>query len=959
MGNLRVGKNKSIDTYVGGTIMASEKYKFQKLTPVHDAKLSIYKDALDFVFENPDIKNVAISGAYSAGKSSVVETYEQTKAGTKFLHISLAYFDSADSSDGKVQPTPEKDVIKENVLEGKILNQLIHQIDAKKIPQTNFRVKQPVSKKRTAFQAFSGLLLTASALFTLNFHSWETYVEKQPFLQSWLSWTIAPVVPLISCGIMAILLTWFLYVIIQTQKNKNLFKRVSVQGNEIEIFAQSDDSYFDKYLNEVLYLFENSGADVIVFEDMDRYNANHIFQRLREVNTLINSRRKWEEKKPIRFFYLLRDDIFVSKDRTKFFDFIVPVVPILDGSNSYDQFIEHFKFGGIFDLFDENFLQGISLYVDDMRILKNVYNEFVIYNTRIGTTEQNANKLLALIVYKNLFPRDFSDLQLNKGFVFSLFNSKDKFIAEKQTGLRQKISDLTTEIQKMKSDALLSATEIDTFYSNYQPYLDYYGRLVSKYEPERNARKKLVLQREQGGLEKLQAEIQKCNQQITILNNQKLSEIIDRENIESIFKISAINEIEEVNEFKEIKGSDYFDLLKYLIREGFIDETYPDYMTYFYENSLSRIDKVFLRSVTDQRAKEYTYLLQKPVMIVKRLRIVDFERVETLNFDLLCYLLQERFCYSEQLSRIIQQLRTAKQYDFIIQFIESGRETSSFIRMINHQWPQFLGVILEESSYSDAQRKCIALLSLYFSSDNDIVKVNSENVLSNFVSHSSDFLQIQEPQTEILISKFELLQIQFVNIDFAISNDGLWREVYSRNLYELNWTMIECVLENQYQISKSDAYLHKNLTLVLSREQEPLGTYIKANIDKYFELMLAHCDNQILDTEDIAIYTLNNESVTDKHKQKYIDALSTKISSLDAIKGSIWWTKLMANELLLYSENNVLRYFFGTGNKYDNTLIQFINGQFTSFSIESDIIAEKFGENGASIFLKRLLNATL
>lgn len=929
--------------------MASEKFKFQKLTPVHDAKLSIYKDALDFVFENPDIKNVAISGAYSAGKSSVVETYEQTKAGTKFLHISLAYFDSADSSDGKAQQTPEKDVIKENVLEGKILNQLIHQIDAKKIPQTNFRVKQTVSKERTAFQALSGLLLTASALFTLNFHSWETYIEKHPFLQSWLTWTIAPVVPLISCGIVAILLTWFLYVIIQTQKNKNLFKRVSLQGNEIEIFAQSDDSYFDKYLNEVLYLFEKSGADVIVFEDMDRYNANHIFQRLREVNTLISNRRKWEDKKPIRFFYLLRDDIFVSKDRTKFFDFIIPIVPILDGSNSYDQFIEHFKLGGIFNLFNENFLQGISLYVDDMRILKNVYNEFVIYNTRIGTTEQNANKLLALIVYKNLFPRDFSDLQLNKGFVFSLFSSKDKFIAKKQTGLRQKKSDLTAEIQKMKSDALLSAIEIDTFYSNYHPYHNYYG-LISKYESERDERKKLVLQREQGGIEKLQAEIEKCNQKITILNNQKLSEIIDRENIDSIFKNSAINEIEEVNEFKEIKGSDYFDLLKYLIREGFIDETYPDYMTYFYENSLSRIDKVFLRSVTDQRAKGYTYLLQKPDMIVKRLRIVDFEREETLNFDLLCHLLQERFCYSEQLSRLIQQLRTAKLYDFIIQFIESGREMSSFIRVINHQWPQFFGEILEESSYSDAHRKRVALLSLYFSPDKDILKINSENVLSNFISHSSDFLQIQEPQIEILISKFELLQIQFVYIDFAISNNGLWKEVYSRNLYELNWAMIECVLENQYQISKSDNYLHKNLTLVLSQEQEPLGTYIKANIDKYFELMLAHCDNQIIDTEDIAIYTLNNESVSDENKQKYIDALSTKISSLDAIKGPKWWTKLMANELLLYSENNVLCYFFGTGNKYDNALVQFINGQFTSPSFEIDIIIERFGENGVSIF---------
>lgn len=470
--------------------MASEKYKFQKLTPVHDAKLSIYKDALDFVFENPDINNIAISGAYSAGKSSVIETYEQEKNTTKFLHISLAYFESVDPSAGKTVPTAEKGIVKENILEGKILNQLIHQIDAANIPQTNFRVKQPVSKNRSALQAIIGLLFLIAILFSLNFHSWAAYVEAQPLLLPWLSWSIAPIAPLVSCGIIMLLLFLLFYTVIQIQKNKNLLKKVSVQGNEIEIFAQSDDSYFDKYLNEVLYLFENSGADTIVFEDMDRYNANHIFQRLREVNTLINSRRKQEKKKPIRFFYLLRDDIFVSKDCTKFFDFIIPVVPILDGSNSYDQFIEHFKTRGIFDLFDENFLQGISLYVDDMRILKNVYNEFVIYKIRIDTTEQNANKLLALIVYKNLFPRDFSDLQLNKGFVFSLFSSKDTFISEKQDVLKNKIAELTDKIRKIKDEVLLSEGEIDALYSS-RLYADYYGRMPSKppvRHTERNTR---------------------------------------------------------------------------------------------------------------------------------------------------------------------------------------------------------------------------------------------------------------------------------------------------------------------------------------------------------------------------------------------------------------------------------------------------------------------------------------
>lgn len=935
--------------------MASEKNKFQKLTPVHDAKLSIYKDALDFVFENADIKNVAISGAYSAGKSSVIETYEHEKAGTKFLHISLAYFESAASNDEKETPESKNPLVKENVLEGKILNQLIHQIDAAKIPQTNFRVKQPVSPKKSIFQAVLGLLFLIAVLFTWNFDSWASYLNAQPTLLPWLSWSTVPAAPLISCGIVAALLFLLFYTVIQTQKNKNLLKKVSVQGNEIEIFAQSDDSYFDKYLNEVLYLFENSGADAIVFEDMDRYNANLIFQRLREVNTLINSRRVKENKEPIRFFYLLRDDIFVSKDRTKFFDFIIPIVPILDGSNSYDQFIEHFKLGGIFELFDENFLQGISLYVDDMRILKNVYNEFIIYKTRIDTTEQNANKLLALIVYKNLFPRDFSDLQLNKGFVYSLFTSKDNFIEEKKMALNKKISEIEEKIEKIESVALISETEVNFVYANYKPYLDSWGQLKRQYVAERDSRLEVVNLGKETEIEKLQLEIQELNQQIAALTSKKLSEIIDRENIQDIFMISSTNEIGEVNEFKEIKGSDYFDLLKYLIREGFIDETYPDYMTYFYENSLSRIDKVFLRSVTDQRAKEYTYSLQNPAMIVGRLRVVDFEKEETLNFDLLYYLLQNSNSYSSQLLRIIQQLQERKLYDFIMPFIESDRGTSSFIFTVNHQWPQFFERVLEESNYSDAQKKNIALISLYFSPDTDIIEMNSQNVLTNYISNRPDFLRIQEPKIEVLISKFELLQIRFEKIDFKISDAKLWKEVYSHNLYALNMGMISDILENQYHIVKSEAFLHQNFTLILSQANEPLVTYVKANIDEYFKLMLSRCGNCISDSEDVIVYALNNRSISDEHKKSYLDNLSTKISSLDSINNSVWWTAILDNELLLYSEHNILHYFFGLGKKFNDSIIQFINKYATSFSFDSDDIDQQFGETGASALFETIV----
>lgn len=356
--------------------MAERKYQFERLTPIDNMDLDVYEDAIDNVFDNSDVKNVAISGAYSAGKSSVLASYKKKHAKLRFLHISLAHFRSPD------QETETE--VKESVLEGKILNQLIHQIPSEKIPQTNFRVKKKISPKSVIKGSVGAVMLFVALIYFACFDVWENYVNTLPdnWFKSVLSLSTHQYALMVDGLLIVALLSFIVYRLINVQKNKNVFRKLNLQGNEIEIFEESDDSYFDKYLNEVLYLFENVDADVIVFEDMDRFNANKIFERLREVNTLANIQLQKENKKVLRFFYLLRDDIFVSKDRTKFFDYIIPVVPVVDGSNSYDQFISHFKKGKIFEKFNKSFLQGLSLYIDDMRLLKNIYNEFVIYYSR-------------------------------------------------------------------------------------------------------------------------------------------------------------------------------------------------------------------------------------------------------------------------------------------------------------------------------------------------------------------------------------------------------------------------------------------------------------------------------------------------------------------------------------------------------------------------------------------------
>ena len=58
--------------------MAENKYKFERLTPTDNVDLEVYEEAIDYVFDNPDVRNVAISGAYSAGKSSILASYKKS-----------------------------------------------------------------------------------------------------------------------------------------------------------------------------------------------------------------------------------------------------------------------------------------------------------------------------------------------------------------------------------------------------------------------------------------------------------------------------------------------------------------------------------------------------------------------------------------------------------------------------------------------------------------------------------------------------------------------------------------------------------------------------------------------------------------------------------------------------------------------------------------------------------------
>ena len=155
--------------------------------------------------------------------------------------------------------------------------------------------------------------------------------------------------------------------------------RIVLKDVELKLDSEKE-SLISKSLDEIVYFFEVTKYNVVVFEDLDRLNTHTIFLKLRELNKILKD---YEGiRRQIKFVYVLNDDVLNGKDRTKFFDFIIPIVPVINYTNAGNYLVTLVQEGNIESLkhLDPDFIYDLGMYIDDLRVLKNAVNEFLVYN---------------------------------------------------------------------------------------------------------------------------------------------------------------------------------------------------------------------------------------------------------------------------------------------------------------------------------------------------------------------------------------------------------------------------------------------------------------------------------------------------------------------------------------------------------------------------------------------------
>ena len=340
--------------------------------------------------EGNEIYNVSVSGGYGAGKSSLIKTFlnEKRKSADHIL-VSLASFQTQNDNKPVADSRVPASGPSSKEIEELILKHIIYSVNPSKIPRSKFSRLLP--RRRSDFDNDIGRALAVFLIGLMLFIP-ENVIEAlrltpltfqliQVFddIGSSLLGHILSVLKLIGIAAWASLAFPFVASLFWTLSKYSFNASVKIAGLEAaaERRNNSDRSYLNENIDELLYFFEmNTRKRLVVFEDLDRLKNPDIFVKLREINLLLNQYEGISEK--VLFLYATRDDVFINSDRVKFFDLIIPVIPFVDNSNSYDIFLTGLEKLDISGL-DSDFLRETSYFVNDYRLLQSIIGEFHYY----------------------------------------------------------------------------------------------------------------------------------------------------------------------------------------------------------------------------------------------------------------------------------------------------------------------------------------------------------------------------------------------------------------------------------------------------------------------------------------------------------------------------------------------------------------------------------------------------
>ena len=841
---------------------------YEALTPTEDIEHGEeYLAALGWALSQPSIHNIAISGPYGSGKSSTIKAYLKKYESDEVVNISLATFDLKEverqhNSDNGQSGKP----VEEDKLEATILKQLFYAVDGRRIPQSRYRKLQAGNNLKSIWVAIALAIILPAVLYFSFPNNAEAFVEMINAFGDYKTIVAYAVLILAFLYVIACVVGWF--------RRSGSIKEIKILDKAtLGSTASNEESIFNKNMDEIVYFFESTKKRIVIIEDLDRFENSSIFVALRELNSVINNNEKINGS--VKFVYAIKDDMFKKPgERTKFFDFIIPIIPYISSTNSGEILRARMNVPS-YEISDK-YISLVSPYISDMRDLMSICNEFNVYkNTLKGKQQLNLidENMLSLVIYKNLYPNDFAKLEEESSacLIRKAFKNKKDKISEQEKLKEDNKRIAKEELAKIEGEVYKNVKELKVALINSLMGFDA-GVYMIYIEGKQYPLKSIL--RDDFDIELLKKSLTVYWAKININTNTSISnpEEVVKNNGDYFTRIERVqkglekckndsrHEIEEyekkINEMKSYSikqvitefGTGFLDddvkendLLVFFLRNGFIDENFENYINYFHPNSITKEDMNYVLGVRNHRSVGgYEYEISNPEKVYTMLQDYEFKQVEIFNFDMVDHILEnnKQLAITQLFDKLKDQ--SPESIDFVKAYVDREKHLDMFFKYICEKnkcfWDSMVsdGAITKEKQYLylvnmlkyvDVET-IVAMDDSKYGDEDDI-----ENSITGLLIGEVDALEkICDAPAEKVAALIEQLDVEFYDTEIQGIDEQILDVIIDCWLYALN----EKMLYRLCQIKKPelvDKMYTQSYTSILEWNCEPILAYVR---DKRF-----------------------------------------------------------------------------------------------------------------------------
>lgn len=363
-------------------------------------------------------------------------------------------------------------------------------------------------------------------------------------------------------------------------------------------------------------------------------------------------------------------------------------------------------------------------------------------------------------------------------------------------------------------------------------------------------------------------------------------------------------------------------LLVYLVKNGYLSDSYHMYISNFHEGRLTKDDRDFLFTIRNFDKPEPNQTIDTPKEVFANMRAEDFGHKYVLNVTLMDYLLESS---SEHSNRIENAMRYISEHftdaePFFTAYFISGKNLDSFFLTLCKAWPE----LSKAAVTSTLAAEIVCYILRYIDAKHIANRMNDGELFSDYLAEKGHLVFASNIQAPDNYDVLKTLNVRFRTLPLLAKNSLLLEYIHENSLYTISSENINYLLQKfpKTPVADSSSLEKANYTSIDAVGSDDLKGYINENLADYIANVFLVLPENSKESEAAILSLINKEEIQNERKEEIVLKQEHVFETFGGVPEELW-ASLVEHGKVSVSWRNISAYLDaeGTENMLVNEII--------------------------------------